>query len=171
MRLLSITPGAYALCCAIVVSIPRVATSQGMGCNQLKRFAVVQGVDKVYASAQELAHELRRRGFSVNCILRSQWEGTFVGQAGAAAYRTDQGNFDALFLTPPETFDRLAVVERREGTRYVYSFEGQPKPWPANRIDSARPVYFVKDTHRLLVVGGDDVAARLRRALATRQPR
>lgn len=141
-----------------------------MDCEQLKPFALVQGMDTAYAPAQALAHELRRHGFTVNCILRSHSESMFDGQAGAAMYQTDEGNFDALFMPPPETFDRLVVVERREGAGYVYTFEGQPNPWPANRIDSARRMYFVKEGHRLLIIWGDDeLAERLRRVLTTRQ--
>jgi hypothetical protein len=164
MSLRSVTFVAFALCCATMVGKPRIASSQNVDCGQLKKFAVVRGVDSVYALAQDLSAELRRRGFIVKCVLRSQWESTFAGQAGAAAYRTDQGEFGALFLRPPETFDSLIIVERREGARYVYSFEGRPKPWEANRIDSAKPMYFIKDGHRLLVLWADDkLAARLRR--------
>ena len=50
-----------------------------------------------------------------------------------------------------------------------YSFEGQPKPWPANRIDSAQRMYFLKDAHRLLIIWGDEsLAERLRGALTAR---
>ena len=169
MRPYTIASGAYFLCCVALVAMPRVVRSQRVDCRQSKAFVLAQGVDTAYAPAQALAHELRQHGFTVNCILRSHSESLFDGQAGAGVFQTDEGNFDALFMPPPGTFDKLVVVERREGSGYVYSFEGEPKPWPANRMESARRMYFVKDGHRLLIIWGDEkLAERLRRALATR---
>ena len=169
MRLLSRGSVVCALCSVAVVGMPPVVRSQGMDCEQLKPFALVQGVDRSYAPAQALAQQLRRHGFDVNCLVRSHSEDMFDGQAGAAMFYTDQGNFDALFMPPSETFDKLVIVERREGTGYGYSFEGQPKPWPANRIETAQRMYFVNDGHVLLRIWGDEkLAERLRGALAKR---
>ena len=172
MTLLTVRSVLCVLGGAGVAGMPSVLRSQGMDCEQLKPYALVQGVDTAYAPAQALAQELRRHGFAVKCILHSHSESMFDGQAGAAFFQTDRGNFDALFMPRSGTFDRLVVVERPEGDRYVYSFEGEPKPWPANRIDSAKRMYFLKDTHRLLIVWGDDkLAEQLRAALDTGQPR
>jgi hypothetical protein len=173
MRLLSTTSGAWALCCvALAVGTPRALVSQGMDCGQLRPFAVARGVDPVYEPAMELAQELRRRGFVVKCVVRSQRHDEFDGQAGAAVFLTDQGRFDALFLTPPQRLDGLVIAERRERGRYIYNFEGRPTPWrPGDEFNSARPVYFVKDAHRLFIVGDEAFAARLRRAFAPRQQR
>jgi hypothetical protein len=82
----------------------------------------------------------------------SKMDGTFDGQDGAALYRTDHGDFEVLFLPQPKTFDRLRVIERRDGERYSYRFKGPPQPWPANLIDSAFRIYFIKNGNRLFVV-------------------
>ena len=50
----------------------------------------------------------------------------FEGQLGAALYRTNRGDFEALFVTEPHTFSSLRLVERSEGGRYLYQFEGTP---------------------------------------------
>jgi hypothetical protein len=127
--------------------------------------AALQPNDKAYAPALELSQDIQRGGFVVRCILRSRWEGLFEGLTGAALYRTNRGDFEALFLAAPNTFDQLAINERREGERWVYSFEGQPKPWPANRIEGRR-IHFVKNDRRLLLVLEDEtLAASLQRVL------
>lgn len=79
-------------------------------------------------------------------------EGTFEDQDDAALYRTDHGDFEVLFLPRPKTFDHLRVIEKRNRQRYTYRFEGPPQPWPANRIDSAFRIYFIKNGNMLFVV-------------------
>jgi hypothetical protein len=60
-------------------------------------------------------------------VLRSKSERFFEGQLGAALYRTNRGDFEALFLTKPGTFDSVRVTERAvKGQFYRYSFEGSP---------------------------------------------
>ena len=80
---------------------------------------------------------------------------------GAALYRTDRGDFEVLFLPPPNTFQLLKVVERQDGERYTYRFNGPPKPWPANRIDSAQRIYFIKHKNMLFVLSDKQLAATL----------
>ena len=87
--------------------------------------------------------------------------GTFEGQTGAALYRTNRGDFDALFLPNLQSFDGLQVFERQESGRYLYSFAGHPKPWPANLIDASRPVYFIKNLNRLIVAHDKELATQL----------
>ena len=135
-------------------------SGQVQDCSPKDLSAAVQPTDKVYEPARALADHLERSGFRVRCVLRSHMEGLFEGLAGAALYRTNQGDFDALFLPPPNTFDQLRVDERKERASWVYSFEGEPKPWPANRMEGRR-IQFVKHAHRLLVVWDDEKLAAL----------
>ena len=94
--------------------------------------------------------------------------GTFEGQAGAALYKTDRGSFEALFLPNLRTFDGLQIVEREESGRHLYSFTGQPKPWPANLVDASRPLYFIKNLNRLIVTQDKELSTQLRAILAGR---
>jgi hypothetical protein len=95
-------------------------------------------------------------------------EGIFEGLAGAALYRTDRGDFEAVFLPPTATFDRLVVHERRGGAGWVYSFAGEPTPWPANHLEGSERRYFVKHANQLLVSVDEALAASLERALTAR---
>jgi hypothetical protein len=114
-----------------------------------------------YPDAIALSDTLKKYGISVKCILTSKMEGMFEGRQDAALYRTDQGEFDVLFLPQPKTFDQLRVIERQDGQRYLYSFQGPPQPWSANLIDSAFPMYFVKHENTLLVLQDKQLAATL----------
>jgi len=88
-------------------------------------------------------------------------DGTFDGLEGAALYRTDRGDFEALFLQRSQNFDHLKVVERPDGKRYSYNFVGPPRPWPANRIDAAFRMYFVKHKNALFVLSDKKFAETL----------
>jgi hypothetical protein len=140
-------------------------SSQVQECTATDLSAAVEPTDKVYGPALRLAEDLQRGGFRVRCVLRSHWERSFDGLLGAALYRTDGGDFEALFLSPPATFDQLIINERKEGAGWVYWFEGSPKPWPTNRVEGRR-MKFVKHADRLLVVGDDEkLAASLQRVI------
>jgi hypothetical protein len=141
-------------------------SSQVQDCTSTDLSARLQPADKVYGQAFELAEELQRGGIRVRCVLRSHKEGAFEGLVGAALYRTDGGDFEALFLSPPATFNQLIIDERKDASGWVYSFQGTPKPWPANRVEG-RKMRFVKHAHRLLVLGDDEkLAATLQRIIA-----
>lgn len=165
----------HALYRAVILVIASVAavglaplSGQIQDCSPMDLSAAVQPTDKAYGPARALSDHLERGGFRVRCVLRSRWEGLFEGLVGAALYRTDRGDFEALFLSPSDTFDQLRVNERKEGAAWVYSFEGEPKPWPANRIEGRR-IQFVKHAHRLLLVWDDEkLAALLQQAIAGR---
>jgi hypothetical protein len=115
--------------------------------------------------AMKLAQTLQARGFIIKCVLTSKMGGFFEEQEGAALFRTNRGDFEALFLPKSKTFERLGIHERQENGRYIYSFEGIPKPGPSTGIDSSRRWYFVKHAHMLLEVDDDALANDLRRAV------
>ena len=100
-------------------------------------------------------------GLVVRCIAPSKMAGTFEGQTGAALFRTNRGSFEALFLPKLQNFDGLQIVERQESGRYLYSFAGHPKPWPANQMDASRPVYFIKSLNRLILAYEKELAAHI----------
>jgi len=113
----------------------------------------------VHDDAITLANTLNKKGMLVKCILSSKMVGTFDGQTGAALFRSDRGSFEVLFLPQPQTFDRLKIIERHDGGRYSYRFKGPPQPWPANLIDSAFRIFFIKNRNMLLVVENDAALA------------
>lgn len=141
------------------------AGSQATGCADANA-TVLQPSDLAYLDAVELARTLADDGFIVMCIAPSKMTGMFEGLKGAALYRTDRGAFEALFLPKPQNFDRLQIVERQESGRYLYSFVGPPTPWPANAVDSPRPVFFIKHRNRLIVAYDKELADRLGTTLA-----
>jgi hypothetical protein len=62
----------------------------------------------------------------------------------------------------------VAFTYGEERGAWVYSFEGAPKPWPANRMEG-RKMQFVKHGHRFLMVWNDEeLAALLQEAIAGR---
>ena len=155
----------FAIAIAILaVAVPVLAAARD--CTPNDSSAQLQPTDGIYGQALALSKELASGGFVTRCVLRSHMEGLFEDMLGAALFRTDRGDFEALFLAPPKTFDLLIVSERREGNHWVYSFEGRPRPWAANRMEGRRTL-FVKNGHRLLMVlENEPLAATLRRVLA-----
>jgi len=137
----------------LLLGFPRNTSAQLSGCGPEEEQAALSSSEPFYRDAALLSKTLSRHGIGVKCIARSTMEGTFDGQEGAAVYRTDHGSFEVCFLPKNDTFERLKVTEQRKGgERYLYRFTGPPQPWPANLIDSAFPIYFVKDRNLLFVV-------------------
>lgn len=151
---------------ALVFASPSDLASQSEKYSDQDLAGVLQPTDKAYSVAMELAQTLRARHFTIKCVLRSKRGSSFEGLEGAALFRTSRGDFEAIFLPKQKTFARLRVLERQENGWYIYSFKGDPKPWPANRIESPRPIYFVKHSHTLLETTDDVLAENLRRAVS-----
>jgi len=152
---------------AIAVFIATAAVAQGQAdaprCPA--DWPRLQPSDPGYSQAVALVRLLADGGLRVMCFAPSTMNDMFAGQEGAVLYRTGRGDFEALFLPPSQSFDALRIVERREGGRYLYSFTGQPKPWPANLIDASYPVYFFKHLNRLLVTNDKDLVGQLETVL------
>jgi hypothetical protein len=146
----------------LLLALPRNTLAQPSPCGPEELQAALPSDDPSYRDAVSLSKRLSRHGIAVNCILRSTMEDTFDGQEGAAVYRTDHGSFEVCFLPENGTFEQLTVIEQRKGSqRYLYRFKGPPEPWPANLIDSAFPIYFVKDRNRLFVVDTNKALATM----------
>ena len=128
--------------------------------------ALLPQTDPAYPDAMELAKTLTRHGISVRCVLLSKEAQMFEGQLGAAFFRSDIGDFEALFLPRPKTWDELEVVEQREHGGYTrYHFRGVPKysgTW------EGKSVYFVKHGNQLLHSLDEKMVAKLRKAFTAR---
>ena len=133
-------------------------------CNSDDTAALLQPTDSVYSEAMELGSTLSERGFAIRCILTSKLGGLFKGLAGAALYRTDRGDFDALFLPAPQTFAELKIVERQGKKKFVYMFSGR-SAWSINRLENERREYFLKHANHLLILNDDQLRMKLRDAL------
>lgn len=152
---------------AFVRTLLAQSGSQTAGCADVN-WPALHSTDPASPHAIDLARVLADNGFIVQCIAPSKMGGMFEGQTGAALYRTNRGEFEALFLPNQQNFAELQVLERQESGRYLYSFAGQPKPRPANLIDASHPVYFIKNLNRLIVADDKELAAHLASILAGR---
>jgi hypothetical protein len=145
-------------------SITAGDTKQWPGCNDADQPPLPER-DAAYSDAMDLAQTLSSHHFTVTCVSPSKMTDTFEGQEGAVVYRTTEGDFEALFMPKLQNFDRLRVIERHDGQRYRYSFAGRPEPWPANLIESAFPLYFIKHGRELIVARDRQVAVRVKGAV------
>jgi len=149
----------------LLLALPAFLRGQSERCSDQDLLALLQPADNAYTMAMELATKLQAEDFIIKCVLRSKKEGMFEGLDGAALIRTNRGDFEAMFLPKYKSFENLKVLERREIGWYFYWFEGEPKPWLANRIESPRPLYFVKHANLLLTMSDNLLAEDLHRAL------
>ena len=161
----------FAVCAAILgTALPATVLAQSPDpCKDLRaQQAWDAGMSPVYADASELADSLRDHGFVVECIRRSKWETLFMGQKGAAFYKTDRGAFDVWFLPKTQTFAALRIIEQPEPNgRYAYSFRGNPHI--PSKIDSRTRIWFIKHGNVLFAVFGDqELAAAIENAFQAR---
>jgi hypothetical protein len=154
--------GFFAVVVVMSLVRPLVAQHSGhtTGCTGVN-WPALESTDPAYPGAMGLARVLADNGLAVECIGPSKMASTFEGLAGAALYQTNRGTFEVLFLPDLQNFDKLLISEREVSGRYLYTFTGPPKPWPANLIDAARPVYFIKSLNRLLVAHDKELASHL----------
>jgi len=162
--------GVAFFCVTLLLPPPSFPNGQSDKCSDRDLVAVLQPTDDKfsYSMAMELAQTLQARGFIIKCVLTSKMGGFFEEQEGAALFRTNRGDFEALFLPKTKTFERLGILERQVNSRYIhfhYSFEGIPKPRQSGEFDSSRRWYFVKHAHMLLETEDDALANDLRQAL------
>jgi hypothetical protein len=135
-----------------------VASSSAFGaqmtrCGSLELKSALRPANSAYADATELTRVLQAHGVVVECVLNSKSWSRFEGQEGAAFFRTDQGDFDALFLPKTKTWDSLKIIQTENDGRYLTSFQGWPSGSPMN---GSRPSYFVKHANVLCSTGDDE---------------
>jgi hypothetical protein len=143
------------------------ATLQGAECSPQDLLAALTPRDAEYTDALELTQTLHKHGLAVKCVLHSKRVTLFEGQRGAAFYRTNRGNFDALFLPTAETFN-VQPNETRKNGWYIYSFGGSPRP-TGGPWNCARPTYFTQHANQLFVTQHAQLISGLDRALASTQ--
>jgi carboxypeptidase family protein len=154
----------------IVESSPGVPPDEVLvaPCSSRDLVAVLPPTDPAYNDAAELAHRLDDLGIHIRCTLASKMQRFFAGQIGAALYRTDAGDFEALFLPQSESFGGLRVVERPKQGKYLYSFRGTPHS--NAHMDSSKRAYFIKKRNVLFYVWGDDQLAETLRSKLNGHP-
>ena len=139
---------------------PLIANASECDARELEN--PIKPVDPIYSEAIDLAEVLRERGLTVKCVLPSKMANTFEGQAGAALYRTNHGDFEALFLKKPATFASVKPTEAEKNGFYFYSFEGRPA---TSGWTSSRREYFVKNGSQMLVTREEQLAVYLDKEL------
>jgi hypothetical protein len=142
------------------------APIQSSVCNPREMIAQLRPNYPTYADALELAQTLTSSGVRVKCILRSKMETFFDDVKGAALYRTDHGDFEALVLPKPQDVSDLDIVEQQQNGRFVYLLvrrnPGQSSP---ASMDGPRRLYFIKHGSQLLVAYDEQTAESLRAIL------
>lgn len=125
--------------------------------------ALLPPPDPAYAEAMKLSKTLDKHGIQIRCVLLSKEAQLFTRQLGAAFFRTDTGDFEALFLPPSQSWDKLSVIEEREpGGHAKYRFQGSPTyagTW------EGKSVYFVKHSNQFLHSLDQQLVSKLREAL------
>ena len=134
-------------------------------CSSNDLLGLIKPDDPAYTDAMELAETLRGHGFMVRCVGQSKMNRVFEGQSGAALFKTDQGDFEALFLPKPQTFDLVKSIERRENDRFLYSFQGDPPQVSPYPLDSPYPMFFEKHANQFFITWERRLAVSVVKAL------
>lgn len=136
----------------LIASTQSLLLAQSSDCTGKAAQAALPSADPAYVDAMDLVRNLIDHGFIVKCVQASKWGNLFADQEGAALYRTDQGDFDVLFLPKDETFDAVQVIEQRQGDVYLYSFRGTPHS--PGRLEGKK-TDFIRSANLLFLVWSD----------------
>jgi len=100
-------------------------------------------------------------------IHKSKLEGFFRGTTKAAVFKTEKGAFEIIFFPESGQAEKIKSNEKRDGKRYIYSFEGQPEPNPPLDImNAAYPVRFIaKGNWFVVVYNNEELAETLQKIL------
>ena len=150
----------------LVICWAALLRAQVTECSPEDIATLLQPTDAVYSDAMELGSTLGEHGFAIRCILVSKLGGLFKAVQGAALYRTDRGDFDALFLPAPQTFAELKIVEHQKKNGFAYTFSGKSTSWAINRLESERREYFLKHATQLLILSDEQLRRKLQDALS-----
>ncbi|HXZ80989.1 MAG TPA: hypothetical protein VEG30_13750 [Terriglobales bacterium] len=149
-----------AVCCAVAQSAPPASWK----CDPKTR---LRPDDPVYTEALQLSQILSKGGLQVKCVLRSKTAQPSAWKKGAALYRTERGDFEALFAVKPEDFANLTVVEQpQQDGLHVYEYRGLP----GKAIDrSSHREYFVKHRGTFVITYDRQLAQSLSAIFETQQ--
>jgi len=112
--------------------------------------------DRSYADAMNTATLIEGRGIHIKSIHKSKLQGFFRDVWKAAFYKTDKGLFQIIFFDEPGQAEKITVKEVRDGKRFIYSFEGQPRPNPPGDVMNAGYKNFFIMRDRLFIVVAED---------------
>jgi hypothetical protein len=156
---------------AIVLRVP----AQSTPCPPPQ--TLLQTSNPAYADAMDLAQTLRAKGIEIDCMFPSKTGSIFMvakgdtmvsAIEGEAAYVTNQGSFDAFFMTKPLNFEGFGVHRRRSSQGFLYTFSGTPAVRPATRFGTAQRNYFFKRDNYLLIAASEAMRAQLEQALGVK---
>jgi hypothetical protein len=147
-----------------IFSLPAVAEDPRCGTREMAN--ALRSDDSVYAEAMSIKASLVKAGVNVQCVLPSKMASVFEHQKGAALFRTNEGDFEALVLNKPYNFDAIEIHEDQQGGWFHYSFRGDPAPAGGGGIDSNRRWVFVKSKNRLFELDNAKLAAKLQSIFA-----
>lgn len=143
-------------CVSAIGQCPPQAPSTVCDSRELKHR--LNAKDPAYRSAVHLAQTLSSHGITINCALPSKMANFFVGQKGAALFRTDHGDFEALFAFQPEQFANLAVAERpQENSFHTYEIYGTPTV----QTIEGREQFFLKHDTTFFITSDEQLARSL----------
>ncbi len=151
------------LCCLFTVMCSGIMGQT----RQPEDVSLLRSSDVAYADAMEFAQFLNEHNFKVQSIHESVLNGFFRGVEKAAYFKTEKGIVEVIFFSESNGAEKLSITEKREDKRYIYTFQGLPHPSSNGlRLNSNRPVYFVKHRNLFIVTSDEKLSNALKSALA-----
>jgi hypothetical protein len=132
--------------------------AQPLECPAESSGALMEANYPAHTDATQLAQELSANGYIVRCIARSTFEASMPITKGAALYITNRGAFDVIFVSKPQTFEALEIIERQKKGSYIYKFRGSPR---FAREMAPKKTYFFKQSNRLFIAFDKQTAASI----------
>ena len=148
---------------AAALSAPRAAAS-GDGCSPREIQLAITKTDPAYGSAMQLAAILRSHGVVVQCVLPSKMASILPQQLGAALFRTDHGDFEALFRPAQQNFSDVLISGGRVNDGYYKYLYKNPQGRLLGGWEG-RQAFFLKHGNMLFIASEEAIVAALRRTL------
>lgn len=149
---------------AVIVLMSLSVRAQEMASEDI---SLLKPGDRAYANAVNASAMFEQQGLKINSIHRSKLEGFFRDVWNAAVFKTGKGAFEIIFFPEADQAEKITFTEKRDGKRYIYSFQGQPRPNPpADVFNAAYPMQFVAKGNMFVVINDNhDLADLLRKLL------
>ena len=129
--------------------------------------SLLRTTDVAYTDAMDFARFLDKYNFVVQSVHRYKLEGFFLGVEKAAYFKTEKGVVEVIFFPDSKGAEEVKVTERRSEKRYIYSFQGQPRPNPqGDTFNSAQPMYFMLRRNLFIVSSNKELSEALKSVLA-----